>query len=196
MGLEIALAGFHGINSASKAFTAARERSSPTATWPRDVGFVEHHENGKLVLRGNFAGHYVDADEALHVSQHGAAEGWLAGAVLGAIFGGPPGFAAGMVTGGIVGSQLAKGETDPEPQALVDRLRALVPIDGSAIVLIAQASEVDELLAATGEDNPEVTRQALTDDDVAALRASLTASPTASPGPSISGEEAVEESQT
>ena len=68
MGSEFALLSFGGVNSAAEAFAAARDRSDQDAPWMSEVGFVEHHQNGHLVLRGTFAGHYVDADEALHVS--------------------------------------------------------------------------------------------------------------------------------
>ena len=205
MHLEIALVSFPRINDAAKAYAAARERSGRDASWPREVGFVEHHKSDKVVLRGNFAGHYVDVDEGLHVSQVGAAEGFLIGAILGVLLGGPPGFAAGLAAGTTVGSQFGEGENDPEPEVLVDRLRASVPLAGSAIVLIAEASHVDELLAALGdraEDaalttlGADVTRTVLRADDVAALQKSLSRWPAAAAPPSWRGEEAVEESES
>jgi uncharacterized membrane protein len=195
MDLDFALVSFGGVNSAGEAFAVARDRSDAAAPWARQVGFVEHHENGNLVLRGTFAGHYVDVDEALHVSERGAAEGWGVGAVIGVLLG-PPGFAAGMVTGATIGSQVGKAsEVDSEPQPLADRLRAAVPRSGSAIVLIANARDVDELLAAVGESTAEVIRKTLTPDEAADLQASLSASPAASPGPSREGEQAIEESE-
>jgi uncharacterized membrane protein len=194
MSLDLALLSFDGVNAAIKAFDDARQRAS--AAWIREVGFAEHHEDGHLVLRGTFVGHYVDTDEALHVSQRGAAEGWAIGAVLGALLG-PPGFAAGMVTGATIGSQLGKTtEADPEPEALADRLRAAVPPSNSAIVLIADAHDVDEMLAAVGDSDAPLIRKTLTPEDVAAVEASLSSSPAASPGPSTQGEEAIDESGT
>jgi uncharacterized membrane protein len=195
MSLDFALLSFHGVNTATEAFAAARESSSADASWPRQVGFVEHHADGHLVLRGTFAGHYVDVDEALHVSDRGAGEGWAIGAVLGALLG-PPGFAAGMVTGVTIGSQFGKpSEVDFEPQPLVDQLRSAVPRSGSAIVMIADTQTVDGLLAAVDDSGAQVTRKPLSSDEVAALQASLKAEPAASPGPSRKGEEAVEESE-
>ena len=184
MSLDFALLSFDGVNSAAEAFAAARDRSGAAAPWAREVGFVEHHENGHLVLRGTFAGHYVDADEGLHVSERGTAEGWALGAVIGVLLGGPPGFAVGMVAGATIGSQVGEpSATDPEPQQLADRLRAAVPRSGSAIVLIADAHDVDKLLEGVGESGARVTRKTLTPDEAAALQASLGASPAASPGP-------------
>ncbi len=195
MDLDFALVIFRGVNSAAEAFAVARDRSGAGAPWAREVGFVEHHHDGHLVLRGTFAGHYVDADEALHISERGAAEGWGVGAIIGALLG-PPGFAAGMVLGATIGSEVGRpSEVDTEPQLLADRLRAVVPRSGSAIVLIADPSDVDQLIAAVDESTARVTRRTLTPDEVAALQASLSASPAASPGPSTRGEEAIEESE-
>jgi uncharacterized membrane protein len=196
MGLDVALLSFRGVNAAAEAYAAARDRSSHPAPWASEVGFVEHHQNGHLVLRGTFAGHYVDADEALHLSERGTAEGAGLGFVIGTILAGPLGLAVGTVVGGTLGSQLGKSsETDAEPEPLADRLRAAVPREGSAIVLIADASDVDAMIAAIGETNGQVIRKALSPEEVAALQSSLSASPAASPGPSAEGEEAAEESE-
>ena len=196
MGLDFALLSFHGVNAAAEAFAAANGRSAAAARWTSEVGFVEHHEDGHLVLRGTFAGHYVDVDEAIHVSERGAIEGGVAGAVIGTLLGGPAGLAVGSVLGGTLGSQLGKpSETDAEPEALAERLRAAVPRSGSAIVLIADANDVDDMISMIGETSGQVIRRALTPEEAAAVSASLDASPAASPGPSPRGEEAVEESE-
>jgi uncharacterized membrane protein len=194
MAPDCALLSFDGVNSAAEAFAAARDRSR-AAPWTSEVGFVEHHENGHLVLRGTFAGHYVDVDEALHVSGRGTEEGVAVGAVIGTLLGGPLGLAVGTVTGGTLGSQLGKpSETDAEPEPLVERLRAAVPPSGSAIVLIAEANHVDEMIAAIGEPSGRMIRKTLTAEEAAAVQTSLRASPAASPGPSPEGEEAAEAS--
>jgi uncharacterized membrane protein len=193
MGLEFALCSFDGTNGAAEAFAEARGRSGAAAPWTSEVGFVEHHDSGKLVLRGTFAGHYVDVDEALHVSGRGTEEGVTVGAVIGTLLAGPLGLAVGTVGGGILGSQLGKpSETDAEPEPLTERLRAAVPRSNSAIVLIAAPDDVDAMIAAIGETSRQVLRKPLTSEEAAALRASLAASPAASPGPSPEGEEAVE----
>jgi uncharacterized membrane protein len=195
MDVDFALVRFPGGGSATEAFVAARDKAGADAPWTRQVGLVEHHHNGHLVLRGTFAGHYVDVDEALHVSQQGAAEGFAGGAVVGALLG-PPGFAAGMVVGAVLGSQAGPpSETDSEPQLLVGQLRDAVPRSGSAIVLISEPRDVDEMLAAVGDSDGEVTRQTLTADQVAALQASLSSTPAASRGPSGQGEQAIEASE-
>jgi uncharacterized membrane protein len=196
MGLDFALLSFDGVNAASEAFAAASDRSGAAAGWTSEVGFVEHHESGKLVLRGTFAGRYVDVDEALHASGRGTEEGVVAGAVIGTLLAGPLGLAVGTVTGGTIGSQLGEpSETDAEPEPLAERLRAAVPRSGSAIVVIADANEVDEMIAAVGQIGARVIRKALTPEETAAVEASLSASPAASPGPSLEGEEAVEGSE-
>ena len=123
------------------------------------------------------------------------AEGFAGGAVVGALLG-PPGFAAGMVVGAVLGSQGGPpSESDFEPQLLVGQLRDAVPRSGSAIVLIAAPGDVDDMLAAIGDTDGEVTRQPLTADQVAALQATLRATPAASRGPSAQGEQAIEASK-
>jgi uncharacterized membrane protein len=100
------------------------------------------------------------------------------------------------VVGGTIGSQVGKpSETDAEPQPLAERLRATVPRSDSAIVLIADAHDVDEMIAAIGETSAQVIRRALTPEEAAAVQASLSASPAASPGPSLKGEQANEASE-
>jgi uncharacterized membrane protein len=185
--MDLAVVRFSGVGSAAKAFAAARGAGAP---WTHEVGLVEHHHNGHLVLRGTFAGHYIDVDEALHVSQRGTVEGFASGAVVG-VLAGPPGLAAGMVLGAVLGSQVGKpSEFDAEPQPLVDRLRATVPLSGSALFLVAEPGDVNAMLAAVGDSDGEVVRQTLTRGQAAALQTSLVTAPAASRGPSRFGEEA------
>lgn len=162
-------------------YASAKERSREDARWTHEIGFVEHHRGGRLLLRGTFAGHYLDVDESDRVSQKGAGEGAVAGGLIGALAG-PPGIAVGLLVGGMIGSQTGPSpDTEAEPQQLADRLRAAVPRASSAIVLIASAADVDEMLAALGESAPEVKRQTLTPEQTAALEASLSTSPPVSP---------------
>jgi uncharacterized membrane protein len=144
------------------------------------VGFVEHHRNGRLLLRGTFAGHYLDVDESDRVSQKGAGEGAVAGGLVGALLG-PAGIALGLTLGAVVGSQAGKAsEVEAEPEALAEQLRAAVPRSSSAIVLIADPPDVDEMVAALDAGAQGITRQTLTPEQQAALEASLSAAPPAS----------------
>lgn len=195
MDLDVALVRFDGRNAASDAFYAASGRAGPGAQWVREIGFVEHHHNDHLVLRGTFAGHYVDMEEGHHVSETGTVGGFAGGMVLGALLG-PAGMAAGMIAGAAIGSQVGEpNETDPEPQVLADRIRDAVPRSGSAIVLISPPSHVDEMVAAIGDDG-DVLRRSLTAEEVDALQSSLSETPAASPGPAIAGEAAFEQSES
>ena len=192
--LDLVVVRFGHVNAAVEAFAAARDRSGAKSAWVREVGLIEHHSNGHLILRGTFAGHYVDVDEALHVSERGAAEGFAAGALIG-VLGGPPGLAVGMALGLLIGSQVGKpSEVDPEPHGLAEQLRNDLP-SGSGIVLIAAPGDVDEMLTALGDSGGDVIRQTLTADQAAALEASLSGTPPASRGPSKKGEEAIEASE-
>ncbi len=180
--LEFVVAQFDGEGAAVKRYADAKERSSDDARWTREVGFVEHHHNGRLVLRGTFAGHYLDVDESDHVSEKGAGAGAVAGGLAGALLG-PAGIALGIAVGGVAGSQLGSpSDTEAEPAALADQLRATIPRSSSAIVLIAAPDDVEAMLAALGED-ARVVRNTLSADQAAELEASLRTAPPPSPGP-------------
>jgi uncharacterized membrane protein len=185
--LDLAIISFDGEGTAVKRYAAARDRSSTAgreitdAQWTRDVGLVERHHNGRLLLRGTFAGHYLDVDEGDRVSQKNAGEGGATGGLVG-VLGGPPGIAVGLLLGAIVGANVGRpDEVEAEPQALTERLREGVRRGSSAIVMVAPAAEVDEMLAALGEDAQDLVRRTLADDETAALEASLSAAPPGSP---------------
>jgi uncharacterized membrane protein len=179
MSLELAIAQFNGEDTAVKRYAAAKERAGD-APWMHQVGFVEHHHSGRLLLRGVFAGHYLDVDESDRVSQTGAGIGAAAGGIVGILLG-PPGIAVGLLVGGIAGAELGS-PTDTEPEAdaeaIAERLRATVPRSSSAIVLIAAPAEADEMFAAFDEDAQHV-RRTLSDEEEAALEAALQAAPPA-----------------
>jgi uncharacterized membrane protein len=197
VGLDVAVVRFDGEGTAVRRYADAKDRSDTEARWAREVGFVERHKHGHLLLRGTFAGHYVDVDESDHVSQKGAGEGAVAGGLVGVLLGpagiavgggllgvllGPAGIAVGLTVGGIVGSQAGKvSDSEAEPRLLADQLRDAVPRASSAIVLIAAAPDVDEMLAAMGEGGQSVTRRTLTADETARLEDALSAAPPASP---------------
>jgi uncharacterized membrane protein len=179
--LDLAVAQFDGEGTAVQRYAAAKERSARDARWAHEVGFVEHHRNGRLLLRGTFAGHYLDIDESDRVSQKGAGEGAVAGGLVGVLLG-PAGIAVGLVAGGVIGSHSGdQAEIEAEPEALADQLRAAVPRSSSAIVLIAQASDVDEMLAALDKSERGIIRRTLTAQEAAELEASLSTAPRVSP---------------
>jgi uncharacterized membrane protein len=188
MRLDVVIVSFPTQRGAVSAFSA----SPDDAPWRQEVAFVERHHNGRVAVRGTFAGHYVDIDESDHTSEPGAFEGALTGAFVGAVFGlGPPGAAFGFVFGGTVGAVAGRPtEIETEPQMLVDELRGAVPEGGSAVVLLAAPEHVDALLDDLAGAAGEVTRRALSDGQTAAIESELKAAPIASSGPSQRGDAA------
>ena len=180
MSLDVAVAQFDGEGTAVRRYAAAREGPGTDPPWTHKVGFVEHHRSGRLLLRGTFAGHYLDVDESDRVSQKGAGEGAVAGGLVGALLG-PPGLAVGLTVGAIVGSRAGKpSDVEAEPEALVGQLRAAVPRSSSAIVLISDPPDVDEMVAALDAGAQGIARQTLTPEQQAALEVSLGSAPPAS----------------
>jgi len=175
--LQFAVAQFDGEGTAVRRYEAAKERLGEDVAWLHEIGFVEHHHSGHMLMRGTFAGHYLDVDESDHVSQKGAGEGAVAGALIGALLG-PPGLALGFMIGGVVGSQVGgSSDVEAEPQELAERLREAVPRSSSAIVLFGSGSDVDEMLASVGDGAQAVTRLTLTPEQTAAIEASLATTP-------------------
>jgi uncharacterized membrane protein len=177
MQTDLVLVAFAGVNSAAEEYATARRRSGAAAAWADRAGLVERDEDGRLALHGVFAGHYVDVDERLHVSETGAAEGWRTGALVGLLLG-PPGFAVGNVLGAMVGSQEHDtGETDAEPTLVADKLRTTVPAPGSAVVLVADAGTCDEMLSAFDLGDATVTRRTLSPEELEVLETALRDTP-------------------
>jgi hypothetical protein len=184
--MDVLLIAFDGVDTAAEAFADARDRSGAKARWQYQVGLVEHHADGHLVLRGTFAGHYVDVDEAAHTSDEGAAKGWRKGALAGFLLT-PAGFAVGSVLGAAIGSQEGEAsEREREPLLLATKLRAAVPSPGSGVVLAAEGGVVDEMLSAFDLDGAQVTRRTLTEGDIALIDVALGDEPEASPAPASS----------
>ncbi|HEY6522552.1 MAG TPA: DUF1269 domain-containing protein [Solirubrobacteraceae bacterium] len=190
MSLDLALVSFKGQATAASVFGTLRDRVG-SAVWTSEVAIVEHHGHDRMSVRGTFAGRYVDVEESDHVSERGAGEGGLTGAVVGAVFG-PPGIASGLVLGGIIGAEAHKpSELEPEPEVLIDELRQAIPSGHSAIALLAEPTHVDALLSALdGSDHADVLRRALTAEQASALITSIAADPPASHGPTETGDSA------
>jgi uncharacterized membrane protein len=178
--LDLAVVQCAGEEGAVEAYSAAKERAGD-APWLQAVGFVEHHHGERLVLRGVFAGHYLDVDGSDRVSQKGAGVGAATGGLIGVLIG-PPGIAVGILVGGLLGAELgAPSDTDTEPEGLVEQLRAAVPASSSAIVMIDAPARVDEMLAALGDRAQGIIRRTLGDDETSALEASLRTAPPPAP---------------
>ncbi len=186
-GTELAIVRFKGRETAEYAYGRMRERAGD-APWTHEVALLEHHHNDHIELFGTVAGHYVTADETDHISQKGAAVGGIIGALLGVPLG-PPAFAAGLVAGGTVGALVWKpSDSAPEPHALVDRLRDAVPKGSSAIVLLAAAAHVDDMLTAIGDEDGETARTVLTQAELDSIEQAVRDAPPASPGPEEQGQ--------
>lgn len=182
--LELAVFRFDGEGTAVDRYARARDAafvrgSAEGPRWTRDVGFVERHHNGRLLLRGTFGGHYLDVDEGDRFSERGAGEGAATGGILGAL-GGPPGIAVGLVLGMFVGAHVGQADQiEAEPEMLAEQMREAVPRGSSAIVMIAAPGEVEELVAAVGDGAAETVRRVLADAEASAIEASLGGAPPA-----------------
>jgi uncharacterized membrane protein len=144
--------------------------------WAQEVAFVEHHGRDRIVVRGTFAGHYVDADDFEDFVGAKVTEGAVAGGTVGLLLG-PAGLAAGFVAGGIV-EGLSSEHAGPVLRGeLFDEVRKEVPEKSSAVILLAPAQHVDAMVAALEPLGGRPVRHHLTPEATQALRAAVADSP-------------------
>lgn len=174
-GTDFALVVYEHTEGAERAYADAPKQALGV-NWGQEVAFVEHHGHDRLVIRGSFAGHYVDADD--HESFIGArtAEGVVAGGGAGLLFG-PPGLAVGLVAGGLAGSISTENSGPKLRSALFDKLRAEVPEGSSAIIQFAPPDHVDAMVDALEGHGGRVVRHHLEPETARALEDAVAASP-------------------
>ena len=179
--LELAIMVFDHPSGADHAYADVLGGSGD-APWIHEIALVEHHRHDRIVVRGTFAGRYVDIDKEGDVIGKRTAEGALTGAVVGAIFG-PPGFAAGIVAGGATGG-LAEANVAPHlHDAFVDEVRADVPQRSSGVLLLAVPEHVDAMVAAFQGRGGRLVRRPLSAEAARDLERAVAGSPRAAPGP-------------
>jgi hypothetical protein len=60
--LGIAVLTFDGVVGAERAFASVRDNAGADP-WQLEIAFVEHHHRGRIVVRGTFAGRYLDVED-------------------------------------------------------------------------------------------------------------------------------------
>jgi uncharacterized membrane protein len=177
--LDLALMVFEHTGGAERAYADAPSEHAGVR-WAQEIAFVEHHHHDRIVFRGTFAGHYVDADDYEQFIGRKAVEGAVGGAAVGALFG-PAGLAAGMVAGGVAGG-VAEEHSGPRLRsALFDEVRRDVPEGSSAILLLAGANHVDAMISALDGLDGQLVRHHLEPQVADALKAAVAGSPSAAP---------------
>jgi uncharacterized membrane protein len=178
-GLDLALMVFKHTEGAEHAYANALGQRSDVP-WAQEIALIEHHGHDRIVVRGEFAGRYVDADDSSEFLGRRTVEGALTGAVVGAAFG-PPGFTAGFVGGGLAGSVSTEHSGPKLRSAFFDEMRKDVPEGSSAVCLLAAPEHVDAMVAALEGQHGTLVRRSLTAQDAQALEDAVAGSPEAAP---------------
>jgi uncharacterized membrane protein len=152
--------------------------ASGDAHWVHEIAFVEHHRHDRIVVRGTFAGRYVDLDEQGDVIGKRTAEGALTGAVVG-IFFGPAGLAVGLVAGGTAGGVSESKHVPHLHDAFIDDVRAEVPERSSAVLLLASPEHADSMVSAFEHHGGRLVRHHLEPEAAKALEDAVAGSPPA-----------------
>lgn len=174
MSLDLALEVFPKTEDAERAYGDVRAAVGDVP-WVHEIALVEHHRRDRIVVRGSFAGRYVDVEDQSDLIGKKTAEGALTGAVVGAFFG-PPGFAVGLVGGGLAGGVAQAGVPELHG-AFFDEVRADVPEGSSAVVLLAAADHADAMVAAFEGHGGRLVRRHLSPEASRALEAAVAGYP-------------------
>jgi len=175
--LDLAVIVFKHAEGADHAY-AELLRATGDAPWAHEIAFVEHHRHDRLVVRGTFAGRYVDVEEEGDVIGKRTAEGALTGAVAGVVFG-PPGFAVGMVAGATGGGISESHHAPRLHDAFVEEVRADVPERSSGVLLLAAPDHVDAMVAAFEGHGGRLVRRSLSAEAALELERAVAGSPRA-----------------
>lgn len=175
VGLDLALMVFEHTGGAENAYSRA-PREVEGVAWANEVAFVEHHGRDRIVVRGTFAGHYVDADDEQQFVGRKMAEGAVEGGAVGLLLG-PAGLAAGFVAGGLAGGVVTEHSGPQLRGALFDEVRKEVPEGSSAVILLAPVAHVDAMVTALKPQGGRLVRHHLTPEATKALQAAVADSP-------------------
>ena len=165
---EVGVVTFDGTDAAEHLVGSLRDRGAVGIS--NEVGIVEHQASGR------FSVHSYTAE---HTRGRKAGEGALIGALGGALLFGPFGLVAGILGGAAVGA--SAGGANPHDLALsddfVERLKASLPPDSSAVVIVGEPEGVGELMGEIRGAGGVVTKtelhEPLSDAQVAAIRSAL-----------------------
>jgi len=180
-GLDFALIVFEHTEGAEQAYSRA-PRSVAGVAWADQIAFVEHHRRNRIIVRGTFAGHYVDADDEQEFIGKKAAEGVVAGGAVGLLFG-PAGLAVGLVGGGLAGGVAQERHSPHLRSAFFDEVRREVPEGSSAVIMMAAPDHVDAMASALEGRGGRLVRHHLSADEAKALAEAVAGDPTAAPPP-------------
>jgi uncharacterized membrane protein len=179
MSLDLALMVFADVEGAERAYADVLD-ASRDAPWVHEIAFVEHHRHDRIVVRGTFAGRYVDVDDQGDVIGKRTAEGALTGAAVGMFFG-PAGLAVGLVAGSTAGGLSEAKHVPHLHDAFLDDVRAEVPERSSAVLLLARPERVDDMVAAFEGRGGRLVRHHLSPEEAQTLEAAVVGSPRVAP---------------
>jgi uncharacterized membrane protein len=162
MALKLGVVVYSGAGRANEVLTGYQVLHPDDYDWAANIGVIERHTTGRISIYGALGRDDVWEEEGAK-PLFGLSAGGVTGMLLGALAG-----PAGMATGGALGLMLGGlfGTVDEEAgdQPIFDVVRSKLPKDSSALVLLADESYVDKLIAATGKNAREVYQQTVRDE--------------------------------
>ena len=177
--MDFAFMVFEHTGGAEEAYSRA-PRSVDGVAWADHVAFVEHHRRNRIIVRGTFAGRYVDADDELEFMGKKTAEGAIAGGAVG-LFAGPLGLAVGLVGGGLIGGVAQERDSPHLRSAFFDEVRREVPEGDSAVIMMAAPDQIDAMVSALEGRGGRLVRHHLSAEEAKVLADAVAGDPEAVP---------------
>ncbi len=157
MALKLGVVIYSGAGRADEVLTGFQELHPTEYDWTYNIGIIERHKMGRISMYGALGSDETWGEEGAKPLV-GLSAGGVTGALIGALAG-PAGMAMGGALGTALGGIFGAADEDVNDEPVFDIIRAKLGKDSSALVLLADESYVDRLVAATGKDAREVYQQ-------------------------------------
>ena len=159
--VELVILSLKGVDRANEARQTLKQLSKKGSVAVLNVAVLVKDEDGKTSLRES-----EDVDP-----RHGAVFGAIAGGLIG-LLGGPVGAVVGAVAGAATGGVAAGRIEMGFPDAYLKKLQESLQPGSSALVILAEQDQVENVTEALADFDGQLLRQALTDDIVSQVTSS------------------------
>ena len=161
MALKLGVVIFEDADRAAEVLTGFKELH-PADDWAENVGIIERRKSGRIAMYGALGRDTNWTDEGAEALL-GVSLGGTTGLLLGALAG-PPGVAIGGAVGATIGGLLGGVDEETVNEKMFGVVRSKLTKNSSALVLLADARHVDDLLGSTRRGAREVYEQPIREE--------------------------------
>ncbi len=166
---ELIVLRFTEPDAATTALRALQRDPAPHRRWVEEAAVLERHGNGRVSIRGTYAGYDSGGIGESDDRKAGIAVGGILGGLIG-LLAGPIGILVGLFAGATVGGVLGSLRGgDATERVVFDKIRKQMPRGSSALMLIANSGDLSHATT-FGVGEADQIRQTLADHEVEQVR--------------------------